>query len=100
MFLLYQCCLTFTLVFGGQFTSNTPKIAPILEGYHLTAVPEAHCYLTYNNKVLDVTCPDSKEFLFYSNVEEEFIITPEQIGLFKLEKHQTFIKNGLKVILI
>jgi hypothetical protein len=88
--------LNLTLVIFLLNSSNTPKIAPILEGYHLTAVPEAHCYLTYNNKVLDVTFPDSKEFLFYSNVEEEFIITPEQIGLFKLEKHQTFIKKWIK----
>lgn len=88
--------LNLTLVIFLLTPRNTPKISPILERYHLTAIPEAHCYLTYNNKVLDVTFPDSKEFSFYSNVEEEFIITPEQIGLFKLEKHQTFIKKWIK----
>jgi hypothetical protein len=89
--------LNLTLVIFLLTSHNTPKIAPILESYHLIAVPEAHCYLTYNNKILDVTLPDSKEFLFSPKVEDEFIITTEQIGLFKLEKHQAFINRWIKI---
>jgi hypothetical protein len=88
--------LNLTLVVFLLTSDNTPKIAQILESSGLTAIPEAHCYLTYDNNVLDITFPESEAFLFTSNVEEEFIITPEQIGPFKLEKHQDFIKKWIK----
>lgn len=73
-----------------------PKIAPILERYHLEAIPEAHCYLKYKNNTLDITFPASSEFSFNSDLEQEINITPQQIGLFKIEKHQALIKAWIK----
>lgn len=75
---------------------NMPKIVPILEHYHLEAIPEAHCYLKYNENTLDITFPDSSEFSFNAKLEQEIIITPQQIGLFKVEKHQAFIRAWIK----
>lgn len=75
---------------------NMPKIAPILEHYHLEAIPEAHCYLKYNNNTLDITFPNSSDFSFNADLEEEINITPQQIGLFKVEKHQAFIRAWIK----
>lgn len=73
-----------------------PKIAPILEHYHLEAIPEAHCYLKYNDNNLDITFPDASDFSFDADLEEEMNITPQQIGLFKMGKHQEFIRAWIK----
>lgn len=75
---------------------NTPKIASILARHHLVAIPEAHCYLKYNNHTMDITFPDSSEFSFNGKLEQEFNITPQQIGLFKVGKHQAFIREWVK----
>lgn len=75
---------------------NIPKIAPVLEHYHLEAIPEAHCYLKYNENTLDITFPNSSDFSFNTKLEQEINITPQQIGLFKVEKHQAFIKAWIK----
>ncbi len=75
---------------------NMPRITPILDSYHLTSIPEAHCYLKYKNNTLDITFPDISEFSFKTNLEQEINITPQQIGLFKIEKHQAFIREWVK----
>lgn len=73
-----------------------PSIDTILKRNHLQAIPESHCYLKYNNHTLDITFPDSTEFSFNAYLEEEINITPQQIGLFKIEKHQAFIRAWIK----
>ena len=88
--------LTLTLGFFLLTAKNTPKIVPILEHYHLKAIPESHCYLKYRNNTLDITFPDSSAFLFNVDIEEEMDITPQHIGLFKVEKHQAFIRTWIK----
>ncbi|HSW75723.1 MAG TPA: hypothetical protein VLG50_01655 [Candidatus Saccharimonadales bacterium] len=75
---------------------NTPQIATILKHYHLEAIPEAHCYLKYNNNTLDITFPGASEFSFNADLEQEINITPEQIGVFKVEKHHAFIEAWVK----
>jgi len=56
--------LKLTLAIFLLTSKNMPKIAPILGHYHLDAIPEAHCYLKYNNNTLDITFPASSEFSF------------------------------------
>lgn len=75
---------------------NTPEVIPILESYCINAIPEAHTYLKYNNSRIDITFPNSTTFSLNSNFEQEIIISPEQIGDFKIEKHHSFIKNWIK----
>ena len=75
---------------------NMPKITHILDHYLLASIPEAHCYLKYKNSTLDITFPDISEFSFKTNLEQEINITPQQIGLFKVEKHQAFIREWIK----
>jgi len=72
---------------------NRPKIASLLEKYRLEAIPEAHTYLKYQDNVLDITFPESTEFTFEVKLEEELEITPEQVGPFKVQKHQEFIRE-------
>ncbi len=39
---------------------NTPKISPILRKFGIAEIPEAHCYLKYNEEYLDFTRKNSK----------------------------------------
>jgi len=88
--------LTLTLGIFLLTAENMPKIIPILHRYHLEAIPEAHCYLKFNNHTLDITFPDKSEFSFNPILEQEMTITPQQIGEFKVEEHQAFIKRWVE----
>lgn len=70
-----------------------PKIAPILDGHKINKIPEAHCFLKYETHSLDITFPESTDFSFNIDLEQEFTINPHQIGQFKVEKHQAFIRE-------
>lgn len=72
---------------------NTPEIALLLEEFQLEAIPEAHAYLKYKERALDITFPDSVSFSFDRDLEEEWEIDPGQIGTFKEKKHQEFIRG-------
>ena len=72
---------------------NTPGVGRVLDKYGLDCVPEAHCYLRYRGERVDVTRelkdrpgPAIARFLH----EEE--IAAEQIGAYKVELHQRFIR--------
>jgi hypothetical protein len=79
-----------------MLSQNTPKIAAILEKHQLSAIPEAHCFLKYDNHTLGITFPEPTEFIVVNKLEYECEITPQQIGAFKIAKHQEFIKAWLK----
>lgn len=83
------------LVLGIFFLTreNMPKIASILDSYKINKIPEAHCFLKYETHSLDITFPESTDFSFNVDLEQEFTINPHQIGLFKVEKHQAFIRD-------
>lgn len=70
--------------------NNTPGVGKILEKYKLHSIPEAHCYLKYNNDRFDFTRltirgEPIQEFL----IEEQ--IEPDQIGNFKTDFHRSYI---------
>lgn len=69
---------------------NTPGVGGVLEKHGLDHIPEAHCYLVYEDERIDVTNAGTvgiPEFLY----EEE--ISPGQIGAHKIEVHQRFLKD-------
>lgn len=73
---------------------NTPGIGSILEDYNLTALPEAHCYLKYKDKHYDFTVYENStdphpklDFLY------EEIISPNQIGNYKVHLHQKWMRR-------
>ncbi|MFD0964728.1 hypothetical protein [Pseudofulvibacter geojedonensis] len=74
---------------------NTSKIAKVLYKYNLEYIPEAHCVLQIKNQYLDITTSKSS----YNKIKEDVIelveIQPEQIGVFKVEYHQQFLKTWL-----
>lgn len=74
---------------------NTPKIAEVLYKYNLEYIPEAHCVLQIKNQYLDITTSKSSYNKIKEDVLELVEIQPEQIGVFKVEYHQQFLKNWL-----
>jgi hypothetical protein len=72
---------------------NTPGVGPVLTKHGLPSLPEAHCYLTYDGRRVDVT----RSSVIPSEPIQRFLyeetIVPDQIGRYKTELHQRFIKN-------
>ncbi|MEX2962715.1 hypothetical protein [Microbulbifer sp. TYP-18] len=70
---------------------NTPGVGKILSNAGLEYIPEAHCYLKYRGHRIDLTglsaAPVELEFL------QETEIEVCQIGAFKVNYHQMFIKQ-------
>jgi len=74
---------------------NTPQISSCLENYYLSYIPEAHCYLKFNNEILDFTGAAFLEKKFISDLLDEFEIAPHQISDYKIARHQSFLSNWL-----
>jgi hypothetical protein len=74
--------------------SNT-KIGTILTDNNIDFIPEAHCYLKIDDVRIDCTTPKSNFAKIEKDLLEEIEIEPYQVGQFKIEYHQNFIKNWL-----
>jgi hypothetical protein len=74
--------------------SNT-KIGTILSENSIDYVPEAHCYLNINGERLDYTTGSSSFEKLKNDILEEIEIEPYQVGEFKIEYHQNFMKKWL-----
>ena len=75
---------------------NTPGIGNTLIDANMEFMPEAHCYLKYENQRYDFTNPTSD----ISKIEKDIIlekeITPQDVAEFKVEFHQSYLKKWLK----
>ncbi|WP_456279139.1 hypothetical protein [Bacillus sp. AK128] len=74
---------------------NTPGVGGVLQQYGLNSIPEAHCYLKYQEGRFDFTRLSVKgepiqEFL------TELEIIPSQIGDDKVRFHRSYIPTWLK----
>jgi len=74
--------------------SNT-KIGTILSENKMEYIPEAHCYLKIDGVRFDCTSSNSDFDKIKDDLLEEIEIEPYQVGDFKIEYHQNFIKNWL-----
>ncbi len=74
---------------------NTKGVGSILQQYNLTYIPEAHCYLKLDNQIIDCTKESSNDNPFQDSLLYEEIITPKQIGKYKIELHKMFLKKWL-----
>ncbi|WP_040278504.1 hypothetical protein [Psychroserpens damuponensis] len=74
---------------------NTSKISSILDAHKLDYIPEAHCYLKLNNVIKDITFNTNEAPIFAKTLVHEALITPEQIGDYKLKWHQAYLKSWL-----
>lgn len=72
---------------------NTPGVAPILAAYGLPWLPEAHCYLRYAGRRIDLTgLPPGPESPFDALLQEE-LIEPAKIASEKGARHRAFIEG-------
>ena len=74
---------------------NTPEISKTLQRNQLEYIPEAHCYLKYEDQILDQTKINSKATAFLEYLIEEIEISPEQITDFKVNYHKSYLANWL-----
>lgn len=71
------------------------KIGTILSDNSIDFIPEAHCYLKIDENRIDCTTPKSDFGKIEKDIVEEIEIEPFQVGKFKIDYHQNFIKKWL-----
>jgi len=74
---------------------NTPGIASVLDEIGLSAIPEAHCYLSIEGKRRDFTFPEVAPESFQLTLLEERIIPVEAVFQQKIQWHQEFLKQWI-----
>ena len=70
---------------------NTLGVGTVLTRYNLAFLPEAHCYLTYEDKRIDITRSGVEPAETISQFLHEETIDPEQIGDYKVRLHRKFM---------
>lgn len=76
-------------------TDLDPNVASFLDALGVDFFPEAHCYLRYADRNIDVTFPDQPPTL-KTKVLQSFPIEPEQIGHHKLALHHEYLRGWLQ----
>ena len=72
-----------------------PKASSFLDTLGVEFFPEAHCYLHFDGKDIDVTFPEKKPLL-QAKVLKTYTIQPDQIGNFKEKLHLEYLSNWSK----
>src|SRR5713226_4415697 len=74
---------------------NTPGVGVVLNRYGLQHIPEAHCYLRYEGVRIDITRSGADPTEPINRFLHEEAIIPEQIGDYKVQLHQRFLRSWL-----
>lgn len=82
-----------TLGFYSMHERNTPGVGTVLTRYGLAWLPEAHCYLTYDCKRIDITRSGVEPTEPIPQFLYEEAIKPEQIGDYKVMLHRHFLRQ-------
>ena len=90
-----QIPVRLTLGIYEMHEHNTPGVGNVLDKYGLPFVLEAHCYLTYESVRIDVTRSGIEPTELILEFFHEETITPEQIGDYKVQLHQRFLREWL-----
>jgi thiol-disulfide isomerase/thioredoxin len=75
--------------------NNTPEISETLQKNQLEYIPEAHCYLKFEDQIIDLTRINSKPIDFLDDLIEEIEISPEQITDYKVNFHKKYLITWL-----
>jgi hypothetical protein len=75
--------------------TNTKGVGSVLTKYNLDYIPEAHTYLKINGNLLDITRTTENNTSFEDSLLAEEQILPHQIGDFKVNWHQDFLKQWI-----
>jgi hypothetical protein len=74
---------------------NTPGVGIVLKRYGLQYLPEAHCYLRYEGVRIDITRSGTEPTEPIDRFLYEEAIVPAQIGDYKVQLHQQFLRSWL-----
>ncbi len=88
-----QLPLALTLGIYAMDERNTPGVGRVLDLYGLPFIPEAHCYLTYQGERIDITRSGVEPAEPITQFLAEETIAPEQIGDYKVQWHQRFLRE-------
>ena len=85
--------LLLTLGIYEMHERNTPGVGQVLDRYGLPFIPEAHCYLTYQEMRIDVTRSSVEPTEPIDRFLHKETIMPEQIGDYKVRVHRQFLQQ-------
>jgi hypothetical protein len=72
---------------------NTPGVGRVLAEFGIAFIPEAHCYLAYRGKRVDLTRHGFEASEGINEFFAEMAIDPSGIGELKTQFHQNYIKG-------
>jgi hypothetical protein len=72
---------------------NTPGVGVILTRYNLASLPEAHCYLTYAGRRIDITRSGTEPAEPITQFFHEEAIIPKQIRDYKVTLHRQYMQT-------
>ena len=75
---------------------NTPGIGNPMSDNNIPFIPEAHCYLSINNKKTDITSENADFSALTKDIIQEIEIKPEQVAQFKVSYHKEYLKSWIK----
>lgn len=71
--------------------SNTPGVGAVLDAHGFESIPEAHCYLKYDGRRIDLTgLPSGRESPFSALLSEE-AIEPRCLLTEKIARHRNVL---------
>lgn len=75
--------------------ANTPGVGPVLAAHGLEAIPEAHCYGVVGGRRVDVTRSGVEPREPIAGFEQEWPISPDDIGIEKVRLHRGHLATWL-----
>ena len=91
-----QLAVALTLGIYPMHEGNTPGVGQVLNEAALPYIPEAHCYLVYQSQRIDITRSGSEASEPIDRFLHEEVIAPPQIGDYKVEVHQRWIRQWMQ----
>ena len=82
-----------TLGIYAMHERNTPGVGDVLSRYGLASLPEAHCYLTYAGRRIDITRSGAEPTEPITQLLHEETIMPQQIGDYKITLHRQYMQT-------
>ena len=76
--------------------ANTPGVGSVLAAHGLASLPEAHCYLRYADRRVDITRSGVVPRASIERFDPEWAIEPAQIGAHKVALHQEHLRGWLR----
>lgn len=80
-----------------RMDATNTNIGETLKDADVSYIPEAHCYLKIAGERIDVTSTEASFKKIEKALLTEELITPDQVAIFKVNYHQEYLKNWIKM---